>query len=239
MKPHAQLRKYSGGWLACLVLFSLTAYLGLAISSNMPEDRDYNLSLDFLTQRKLEYFAKSENEFSAPLMDISELSAKILFGNKSIPIKISSMPEPLSDLSRDLLSYFITSEEDTNPFMLLSPTNAAKDYVDVTAKLAAGIIKDVREAQLVNLKTNGLHRHSYFKIDLPNTDDLDSISIADAFNDRDFKLVATKWKKIIDESDLDNKEKWVTEVSVYYQRNTDGSISISHFLPLNLQEFYE
>lgn len=205
----------------------------------MPEDRDYNLSLDFLTQRKLEYFAKSENEFSTPLMDISELSAKILLGHRSIPIKISSMPEPLSDVSRDLLSYFITSEEDTNPFMLLSPTKAAKAYVDVTTQLAAGIIKDERETQLVNLKTNGLHRHSYFRIDLPNNDDLDSISIADAFNDKDFKSVATKWKKIIDESDIDNKGKWVTEVSVYYQKDPDGNISISHFLPLNLREFYE
>jgi len=205
----------------------------------MPEDRDYNLSLDFLTQRKLEYFAKSENEFSTPLMDISELNAKILLGHRSIPIKISSMPEPLSDVSRDLLSYFITSEDDTNPFMLLSPTKAAKAYVDVTTLLAVEAIKGPHETQLVNLKTNGLHRHSYFKIDLPNNDDLDSISIADAFNDKDFKSLATKWKKIIDESDLENKGKWITEVSVYYQKDPDGNISISHFLPLNLREFYE
>tara|TARA_B110001454_G_scaffold219198_1_gene251476 strand:+ start:47420 stop:48082 length:663 start_codon:yes stop_codon:yes gene_type:complete len=220
-------------------LFSLTAYIGLAISSNMPEDRDYNLSLDFITQRKLEYFAKSENEFNTPLMDISELNAKILLGQKSIPIKISSMPEPLSDVSRDLLSYFITSEEDTNPFMLLSPTKAAKSYVDLTTQLASGVIKDSHDTQLVNLKTNGLHRHSYFKIDLPNNDDLDSLTIAEALNDKDFKSVSGKWKKIIDESNIDNKGKWVTEVSVYYQKDNDGNLSISHFLPVNLREFYE
>jgi hypothetical protein len=239
LKSGAQLRKYSGGWLACLVLFSLTVYVGLAISSNRPEDRDYNLSIDFLTQRKLEYFAKSENEFSTPLMDISELSAKILLGQKSIPIRISSMPEPLSDVSRNLLSYFVTSEDDTNPFMLLSPTRAAKSYVDITNQLAAGVVKDAQKMQRVNLKTNGLHRHSYFKIDLPNNDDFDSISLADALVDRDFKSVSAKWKKIIDASDLDSKKKWVTGISVYYQKDADGNVSISHFLPVTVRELYE
>lgn len=213
--------------------------MGLTISSNTPEDRDYNLSLDFITHRKLEYFAKSENEFSTPLMDVSELSAKILLGPKSMAVKISSIPEPLSDVSHNLLSYFVTSEDDANPFMLLSPTKSAKAYVDITTQLAKGVIKITPETQLVNLKTNGLNRHSYFRIDLPANDDLESITMADALNDKDFKAVSPKWKNIIDDSDLVNKGKWLAEVLVYYQKDVDGNLSISHFLPVNLREFYE
>lgn len=192
-----------------------------------------------MTQRKLEYFAKSENEFSTPLMDVSELNAKLFLGQQTLSIKISSIPEPFSDVSRNLLSYFVTSDDDTNPYLLLSPTEYSRDYVDIAAKLSKDVVADSQEPQLVNLKTNGLNRHPYFRINLPANDELDSITIAEAIIDKDFKSISGRWKKIIDDSNIPQKERWLSEISVYYLKDSNGSLMVSHFLPTNLREFYE
>jgi len=235
--PH--IRKFVSGWKGSLLVFMAAVYAGVLVSTHLPVDSDYDLALDFMTQRKLEYYAKSENEFSSPLMDVSELNAKIRIGKQIIPIKISSMPEPFSDTGRNLLSFFITNEEDANPYVLLSPTKYATTYVDVTTKLSANAIQRRLDTQIINLKTNGLNRHPYYKISLPSNDDFESQSLAEALQDKDFKEFKSKWIKIISQSDIPNTEKWLTEITVYYFRNDDGSIRVSHFLPLSLREFYE
>lgn len=220
-------------------MFGATIYVGLLVSANLPVDTDYDLSLDFMTQRRLEYYAKSENEFSTPLMDVSELSAKVKLGRQVIPIKISSMPEPFSDVSRNLLSFFITNEEDANPYILLSPTKYATTYVAVTSKLSENVIQTKNSTQLINLKTNGLNRHPYYKIDLPPNEDFESQSLADAFQDKDFKELTGRWAKVIQDSPIADKEKWLNEVTVYYLTDDRGNLRVSHFLPLSLREFYE
>lgn len=239
MKLGPRTRKFASGWVGSLLVFMATVYAGVLLSTHLPVDADYDLALDFMTQRKLEYYAKSENEFSSPLMDVSELNAKITIGKQIIPIKISSMPEPFSDSARNLLSFFITNEEDANPYILLSPTKHATTYVEVITKLSDNPIQKQLDTQIINLKINGLNRHPYYKISLPSNDDFESQSLAEALHDKDFKEFKSKWMKIISESDIPNKDKWLTEITVYYFRNDDGSIRISHFLPLSLREFYE
>lgn len=239
MKLGPRTRKFTGGWIGGLLLFVATVYTGVLVSKKMPVDTDYDLALDFMTQRKLEYYAKSENEFSSPLMDVSELSAKVTLGKQIIPIKISSIPEPFSDVGHNLLSFFITNEDDANPYLLLSPTKYATTYVTVTSRLSEDIIPKIPKTHIINLKTNGLNPHPYYKISLPSNDDFESQSLADALRDKDFKDIKSKWTKIISESDIPNKDKWLADVIVYYIKNDDGSIILSHFLPLGLREFYE
>jgi len=235
--PHT--RKFVSGWVGGLILFFTTIYAGVLMSSYLPIDTDYDLALDFMTQRKLEYYAKSENEFSTPLMDVSELNAKMTLGRQIIPIKISSMPEPFSDVGRNLLSFFVTNEDDANPFILLSPTQYSTNYIDVISKLAESSHHQKPQIQIINLKTNGLNRHPYYRINLPSNDEFESQSLAEALKDKDFRDLSSKWSKIINESEISNKDKWLMDVTVYYLKNDDGTIRISHFLPLCLREFYE
>lgn len=239
MRSSFKVGKLTGGWLGGLFLFTTTVLVGFYISSIIPANFDYNLSLDFMSQRKLEYFAKSENEFSTPLMDVSELSAKILVSGKMAPIKISSIQEPFSDVSKNLLSFFITNEEDTSPYLLLSPTPYAKSYIEIVNQLSDGVVKNWRSPQLVNLKINGVNRHPYFRIDLPTNDELDSVTLAEAFESKDFKSMTSKWRRVIETSNIEKKEKWLSEMLVYYVKDADGNTSISHFLPADLREFYE
>lgn len=239
MTTRRHIRKLLLGWVGGLILFIITVGAGVLTTQYFPADSAYGLSIDFVSFRKLEYFAKADKDFSTPLVDVSELNAKMEVDRRVTTIKISSLQAPFSDVNIGLLSFFITSEDETNPYILLSATVFSKNYIKVTSELGLSLVKKPLAPVVIRMKLNGLNEKPYFKIDLPPNDDLDSVTLADSLYDTEFKNFNGEWKKILLRSNLPDMKKWASEVLVYYYKDSDGLVHISHFLPLVLREFYE
>jgi hypothetical protein len=235
----SRFRKILFGWIGGLILFILTVGAGIFAIQTFPADANYNLSVDFVSFRKLEYYAKAEKEFSTPLMDVSELGAKMETGKITTAVKVSSLQAPFSDASKDLLSFFVTSEDDTNPYILFSLTAFSKSYVEIVSELSLSAVKNPAEPKMIRMKINGLNERPYFKIDLPSNEDLESVTLADALQDGEFKNFKANWEKILNSSNLSDSKKWASEILVYYSKDSEAAAQISHFLPLVLREFYE